>query len=344
MSSSSNWRNVDVSRGAGNKWRGTRPHTQPAVSAAPRQKMEHIASVSRSSGLEKDGDALKDFEVQDEYREYIQGKLNEIWEKYPRPPTESEKEGRQRVDSQENVLILFRKLREGIISSKRIGQFALEVYETSLYLAVVFDSPRHISPVIPALMSYFQLPSTEPHRNCVQTVLVCLLHHLVAGYPSQREFRAHLTSVPKAFFPDGSAERVWITSVAGCIRARNYAKINKLTQVYSLPVDDTTLSFALRESNPELPCKALYHLVDSLRNKTREMAWTVMRTAYRELSCQVDSQLNTRGWLERSLGLVAGILGECSIDLNEWLDRESGLGHIRRKDGVEGRWIVCKPR
>ncbi|KAJ7913488.1 hypothetical protein B0H13DRAFT_2004505 [Mycena leptocephala] len=279
MSSSSNWRNVDVSRGAGNKWRGTRPHTQLH---------------------------LKDFEVQDEYREYIQGKLNEIWEKYPRPPTESEKEGRQRVDSQENVLILFRKLREGIISSKRIGQFALEVYETSLYLAVVFDSPR------------ISVQSFPPHRNCVQTVLVCLLHHLVAGYPSQREFRAHLTSVPKAFFPDGSAERVWITSVAGCIRARNYAKINKLTQVYSLPVDDTTLSFALRESNPELPCKALYHLVDSLRNKTREMAWTVMRTAYREL-------------------LV-------SIDLNEWLDRESGLGHIRRKDGVEGRWIVCKPR
>jgi len=199
-------------------------------------------------------------------------------------------------------------------------------------------------------MSYFHLPSTEPHQNCVETVLVCLLHHLAAAYPSQREFHSSLASVPKAFFPDGSLARPWITSLAGCIRARNYAKIDKLTQISALPVGDTAASSAVQmtalpqDPSRELSQKALYHLVDSLRNKTREMAWTVMRSAYRELSCQVDPQLNTRAWLERSLGLIGGIPGECSIGLDEWLDRESGLGHVRRKDGVEGRWIVCKPR
>ncbi|KAJ6585327.1 hypothetical protein B0H19DRAFT_927507 [Mycena capillaripes] len=248
--------------------------------------------------------------------------------------------GRQVADSK--TVQIIGKLREGIISSKRVDKFALEafsVYETSLYLAVLFDSPRHITPVIPALMSYFHLPSTEPHRNCILTILICLLHHLVAAHPSQREFHAYLASVPRAFFPNTSGAHVWITSLAGCIRARNYAKIDKLTQVSALPVDDIE-----SESGPELPQKALFHLIDSLRNKTREMAWMVMRSAYRELSCQVDPHLNTREWLERSLGLLSGIPGKSSLGLDEWLDRESGLGHLRRKDGIEGRWIVCKPR
>ncbi|KAJ7851590.1 hypothetical protein B0H14DRAFT_2761208, partial [Mycena olivaceomarginata] len=279
--------------------------------------------------------SLKNFDVQDEYRGFIQEKLDDIWAKYPRSPTESETQTRQRIDAQENVLILFRKLREGIISSKRVDQFTLEVYETSLYLAVLFDSPRHITPIIPALMTYFHLPSTEPDGDYVETLLVCLLYQLLTAYPSQREFRASLASVPTAFFVDGSLARVWITSLAGCIRARNYAKIDKLTQIAALPVGDATALAALpQRSNRELSRKAVYHLVNSLRNKTREIAWTVMRSAYRELSCQLDPQLNTRAWLERSLGLVSDIPAECHIDLDEWLDRESNLGHVRRKDGI----------
>ncbi|KAJ7747991.1 hypothetical protein B0H14DRAFT_2984334, partial [Mycena olivaceomarginata] len=226
--------------------------------------------------------SLKNFDVQDEYRGFIQEKLDDIWAKYPRTHR-----------CQENVLILFPvtrmewvlgKLREGIISSKRVDQFTLEVYETSLYLA------------------------------------------LLTAYPSQREFRASLASVPTAFFVDGSLARVWITSLAGCIRARNYAKIDKLTQIAALPVGDATALAALpQRSNRELSRKAVYHLVNSLRNKTREMRG-------RELSCQLDPQLNTRAWLERSLGLVSDIPAECHIDLDEWLDRESNLGHVRRKD------------
>ncbi|KAF7348290.1 Pre-mrna-splicing factor cwc22 [Mycena sanguinolenta] len=340
MSATSNWRNVESPRG-GNSMRGGN-RAKPAFTA-PRRKMEHIASVSRSSGLEKDGDALKNFDVQDEYRAFIQGKLDDIWAKYPRNSTESEAQTRQRIDAQENVLILFRKLREGILSSQRADQFTLEVYETSLYLGVLFDSPRHISPVIPALMSYIRLPSTKLDRNYIDPVLVCLLHQLVAAYPSQREFHASLASVPKAFFGDGSPARVWITSLAGCIRTHNYAKIDNLTQTAALPTADTAPSSALLQ-NRELPRKALYHLIASLRSRTREMAWTILRSAYRELSCQVDPQLNTRPWLDRSLGLRSDLPGQCSIGLDEWLERESGLGHVRRKDGVEGRWIVCKPR
>ncbi|KAK7048653.1 Pre-mrna-splicing factor cwc22 [Favolaschia claudopus] len=311
-------------------------------SSAPRRKMELIASVSRSSGLQKDGDDLKNLDVQNEYWDYIAGKLNDLWENYPRRVPESETQTRQRIDVQENVLILFRKLREGIIASRRVDSFALEVYETSLFLAILFDSPRHIGPVIPALTTYFHLPSTQPYPTCAETILVCLLHYLVAAHPSQREFHASLASMPNAFFPGDSAARIWITSLAGCIRSRNYAKLGKLTQITALPGDD-----ARPESDgPGRPLsrKALYHLVDSLRSKTREMTWIVMRAAYRELFCQVDSHWDTRSWLERSLGLSSKVPGGHSLALDEWLISERDRGHVREKEGLEGRWIVCKPR
>ncbi|KAJ6585326.1 hypothetical protein B0H19DRAFT_1109218 [Mycena capillaripes] len=79
MSENTNWRKAESSQGGQNR-RGNWTKARPTASAAPRRKMEHIASVSRSSGLEKDGDALKNFDVQDEYRTFIQGQrhLGEI--------------------------------------------------------------------------------------------------------------------------------------------------------------------------------------------------------------------------------------------------------------------------
>ncbi|KAJ7079745.1 hypothetical protein B0H15DRAFT_857904 [Mycena belliarum] len=353
MSANSNWRSPESPGRGSEKRRVSRARPQVsavAATAAPKRKMELVASVSRSSGLEKEGDALTSFDLQDEYREFIQGKLDDLWERHPRNSAETESEARQRLDAQENVLILFKKLREGIISSKRVGKFTLEVYETSLYLSVLFDSPRQISPVIPALVSYLQLSPMAPHPHRTQPILVCLLYHLVAGYPSQREFHAQFAALPKDFFPDDSPARVWMTSLAGCIRARNYTKLDRMTQLSALPVTEdpvdtpvATLSLS-PESDLELGRKAFFHLVDSLRNKTREMAWTVMRAAYRELSCQADPRIDTRSWLGRSLGLLSSIPGGTNVDLDRWLERESGFGHIRKKDGVDGRWIVCKPR
>ncbi|KAJ7213860.1 hypothetical protein GGX14DRAFT_444289 [Mycena pura] len=332
-------RSLSLGNGAPIKWHGTPSSellTGSPASVIPR-RMELIASVSRSSGLEADGDDLKNTAVQDEYRRFIQEKLDILWEKYPRNPKETEEELRHRINTQENVLIMFRKLREGVISSKRVGQFTNEVYETSLYVAVLFDSPRHISAIVPALLTHFRLASTEPHPHCDKAVLICLLQHLVAGYPSQREFHSYLASVPRAFFPDNSAMSIWITSLAGCVRTQNYAKIDQLTRLSSLPVIES-------ESGPQLARKALYHLVHTFRNKTREMAWVVIRTAYRELSCQVDPQIDTRKWLQRSLGLHNSFPAGSNIDLDRWLEQESEHGHVVKKDGVEGRWIIRKPR
>lgn len=32
------------------------------------------------------------------------------------------------------------------------------------------------------------------------------------------------------------------------------------------------------------------------------------------------------------------------VRLEEWLEEKGKEGHVRRKEGVQGRWIICKVR
>ncbi|KIY63358.1 hypothetical protein CYLTODRAFT_493954 [Cylindrobasidium torrendii FP15055 ss-10] len=148
------------------------------------RQMQYMPSVSRSSGIDKDGDSLKNTRVQEEYRAYIAEKLNAVLS-----------EASADDSAEENVLILFRKLREGLYSSKRTDLFAVEVYETSLYLSVVFNKPRYISSIIPHLL--FELyPKHTTSPNLTLSVLVSLLHNLAAGFPSQVAYREVLSKIP----------------------------------------------------------------------------------------------------------------------------------------------------
>ncbi|KAG5646515.1 hypothetical protein DXG03_003282 [Asterophora parasitica] len=314
--------------------------------------MEHIPSVSRSSGLEKDGDTLKDWKVQEDYRVFLQGKLDDVVNKYPRRAAESEQETNQRVYAQENVLILFRKLREGVSSTRRNDSVALEVYETSLYLAVTFESPKQSTSIIPHLLPHLYLSAPSPHGNRLLSVLISLLHHLVAAYPSQSSFRQHLATIPGEFMPKGSAAAKWIVALARSLRTHNYAAFELLTRPSSISkiVDDhdsDDLSSALKTmsiSNGDvrsLPRRALFGLVSSLRSKARETAWEIVRSAYREISCTSE---DTSAWLASALCLKAIVPYEKDVEIEEWLEQRSEQGHTRRKEGVDGRWIIYKAR
>ncbi|KAI0655385.1 hypothetical protein C8Q70DRAFT_923777 [Cubamyces menziesii] len=194
-----------------------------------KRHMELIASVSRSSGLEKDGDALRDLKVQEEYRAFIQTKATSV----PSPGGQNSEAERHRKETEENLLILFRKLREGLMSTQRRDAFALEVYETSLHLSVLFNSPVQTTSTLSHLFpsfytSYLQgsiLSSTtsslsnatttpprhtgsshaapQPHTHSLPpsarpSTVILLLHHLVSSYPSQLTFHTHLRQLHPA--------------------------------------------------------------------------------------------------------------------------------------------------
>jgi len=270
---------------------------------------------------------------------------------HPWRVSESEKEKRQRIDSQENVLILFRKLREGITSSGRNDLFALEVYELSLYLAVIFESQKQAASIIPTL---FTRPDTADSTTTtlpnpsIHSVLISLLHHLVTSYPSQSTYNQHHTQIS---LRNRSKASDWLISLTRSLRMCNYAKFENLSGKVTVlevigesttTVDGNELGF---HANSDLGTRALLLLVDSLRRKAGDSAWDTIRSAYRELSCASDpTSLGTKTWLRRSLCLDSVVLDDSSCEIESWLEQKLPLGHVRRKEGVEGRWIICKVR
>ncbi|KAJ3513488.1 hypothetical protein NLJ89_g2918 [Agrocybe chaxingu] len=318
------------------------PASIPSDPVAARRRMHLIASVSRSSGLEKDGDDLKNHTIQEEYREFIQEKLDEVMSARCRIHSESESEKKLRVDNQENVLILFRKLREGVASSSRNDAFAMEAYETSLHLSVLFESPKQTTSIIPHLFA------TDPPlipKPTIYSILGSLLYFLVVPYPSQSRYHEHLDSVPRSLLSRKSELFLWLSSLTKSLRMRNYAKFAALAQK-AIIVQFIDSFRELHETKTEgahkvdkLGLEAVLFFMDALRQKAAESSWTIVRSAYRELWLDYES---TKTWLPRSLCLDSIQDDRPSVKIEDWMRSRVSMGHMRPKDGVEGRWIVCK--
>ncbi|KAF9046082.1 hypothetical protein BJ165DRAFT_1345419 [Panaeolus papilionaceus] len=313
-----------------------------------RRRMDLMASVSRSSGLEKDGDDLKNYKTQEEYREFIQEKLDAHLKNHPWKTDETQDAKKQRLYEQENVLILFRKLREGVASSGRTDDFALEVYETSFFLSVIFQSPKQTTAIIQHLIP--SPPSkTASFKTSIFTPLCSLLHHLVASYPSQGTYHQHLDTIPESLLPRKSKHAIWLFDIAKSLRRRNYAKFAQLSSTKGLlsvlesRKDSGANSPDATRDTLKFNDQALYLLLDSLRQKAGSNAWTILRASYRELSCD-QANAGTKSWLINSLCLDSVSSFVVSTDLDEWLKEREKLGHLRAKEGLDGRWIVCKVR
>ena len=212
------------------------------------------------------------------------------------------------------------------------------MYETSSYLAVLFDSALQTTSTLSHLIP--DLYSTSTSQNIRMTTLISLLHHLVAAYPSQSTFRQHLSLLPSSFIPPDSKAYKWVDGVTSSLRSLNYSKFEYLTRPSSfsdfldLPPEPTT------DSTRTLAHDALYYLVDALRSKSREKTWKVIRSVYRELA---PESTTTRGWLERSLALHTVKPGGQDIVLDTWLAKKHEEGQLKRKEGTSDcRWIVCR--
>jgi hypothetical protein len=290
--------------------------------------MEHIASVSRSSGLEQGGDALKDPRVQEQYRVFVGERLHKFW---------AEKQTR---DGQENILILFRKLREGIFASKRSDAFAIEVYETSLCLSALFDSPIQTSSILSHLLP--ELYTSASIQPPISSVLISLLHHLIAGYPSQKTYFEHLSCLSPNVLDRTSEAYVWISNLATSLRTLNHIRVEALSRhdVYKHILSVSKSPIETNDELVRLSQDAMHALVERLRSKARDKAWVVLRSAYRELSASEETQT----WMTKCLLLSAERTSASNLSLEEWMNERCRDGHLRPKEGVVGRWIVCKVR
>jgi len=230
------------------------------------------------------------------------------------------------------------------VASKRTDAFALEVFEESLRLTTIFQSPVQVTSTLAYLLPNFYLPTTTPLATADRflSILIALLHRISSFHPSQGAFRDQLRFFPSSVFPRDSAHYIWISSLAIALRSCNYARVELLTC-------STQLLTLLGDTSSTKDCQivntsnaAILTLVDALRSKTRLQSWLIIRTAYREMTC--SDSTDTADWLRRSLLLQPSITGSSHESLDDWLKARSKEGHIKAKEGMQGKWVVCKPQ
>ena len=218
-----------------------------------------------------------------------------------------------------------------------------KVYELSLYLAVIFESQKQAASIIPSLFTRpdtADSTTTTPVRSpSIHCVMISLLHHLVASYPSQSTYNQHRSQI---LLRNRSKASDWLISLTRSLRMRNYAKFENLSGKKSI-LEVIGESATTLDANSDIGTRALLLLVDSLRRKAGDSAWDTIRSAYRELSCD-PTPSGTKTWLRKSLCLDSVVLDDFSCEIESWLEQKLPLGHVRRKEGVEGRWIICKVR
>ncbi|WVW80273.1 hypothetical protein I302_102251 [Kwoniella bestiolae CBS 10118] len=127
---------------------------------------EMIQSVSRSGGDGKEGDLLKDWDVQEKYRVFIEGKIQKhhstFHTTYHKAP---KRDARDEMESLGSIVLLLRKLREGVVASGRIDRFAVEVFESSAQFSILANNrPQLISSLsglVPGLYSALDVRQEE---------------------------------------------------------------------------------------------------------------------------------------------------------------------------------------
>jgi hypothetical protein len=220
------------------------------------------------------------------------------------------------------------------------------VYETSLYLSILFDSPKQTTSIIPHLFPSESDPKNAPIlQSSVYSVLCSLLHHLVVYYPSQGQYHQHLRSINEATLPRDSDVFIWFSALTKTLRMRNYSRLavlgnnSRVLHVISQNLENTNSQIAYANLGHD----AVLCLLDALRQKAGETAWGIIRSAYREFWMGEGADVTTKAWLVRSLSLDSVYDEGRRIGAVEWLESKVDVGYVRKKEGQE-RWVVCKAR
>ncbi|KLO18567.1 hypothetical protein SCHPADRAFT_113593 [Schizopora paradoxa] len=324
------------------------------------RSLEYLPSISRSGGQGGHGDTLKQSSVQDAYWETIQSKLADHWKR------QYQIKDSLRKENESNLLLHLRKLREGIISSKREDTFALAVYELSFYLAILFDSPAqisasqsHFTQLFETLRQPSDFSSTSSlHRKATAFLVTSSLLNLTEGYPSQKLYYRDLEdfkNLPQS--PNDKSDvdcQAWIRSLRSSLNMRNYVQSQHLTSfrrvnsiVDRLIPSESQSEASINNTAPldDLLGKVIFRLIDSLREKLRESAWQVLRAAYRELTVSTanDVDLANSAWVGRALFFDIEDADKKSMSgLENWKDEKVGEDQLIGKAGMDGRWMICR--
>lgn len=219
------------------------------------------------------------------------------------------------------------------------------MYETSLWLSVIFHSHAQTTSILSPLLPDLYLSVTPPLKgeasSCL-TVLLASLHSLERHYPSQRAFFDLIKSLPSSLALRDD-HQLWLRELSSSLRRSRYPQFRRLTQEASLVrlVTPEKPDRTPDRPDPNLALLSLQTLVGSLRDHFRLSAWCTVRSAYREFALRLP---DTAGWLSDVLLLepVAGkeVARGDSEHVQLWFILRESLGEVVKKDGIDGRWAV----
>jgi len=244
----------------------------------------------------------------------------------------------------ENLMLLTRKLREGILASRRTDGFAIEVYETSFYLAIIFDSASYAISTSSHLLSslYPPLVHTEPPEDDrTLVVTLSLLRHLCHSPISQTRFWKELSAARRSsFLCPSTSQYEWIYGIATALRYHNYIALDRLSRSPGAP--SSTLSSV---THSPLAMHAVERMLERLRISARASCTAVLRRAYVDFHDVPD----TCEWLCRVACLKATPRNETDgavrpqSEVDRWFEKLCTEGQFRRKDDITPqRWVVNK--
>ncbi|KAG8863709.1 hypothetical protein FRB96_007546 [Tulasnella sp. 330] len=341
--------------------------------ATHQQQLQWLSSPSRSDGPPKAGEAsLFNIATQNQYWVFIHDKVDTFVKRFPISTNPRESRTEQEVELGQNIVILFRKLREGVIASKRVDLFTIELYETSACWSILLrDSAQSTSILsqLPELLQKYNRPRPGPQASRPEAqwawtpsmTVIYFLHLLRTKWPSQVEFLAALSSHPqrrrtasehpRAILPTTDASptddtihvvRAYLTSLATAIRRTNYFTLATLLD----PVNNTFLSSILRSNaggnGHDIGAKALLMSVNQLREIVRDdIAWRYVHVAYREVSMREE----VSRWLAHRLLLVDGDDDDWKGLVGAWMEKHVEKGEVVKKEagpghGTSGSWIM----
>lgn len=288
--------------------------------------------------MDKGGNALKSPGTQDKLYKQIEQKLEDYLREFPLKSLPTTPIPAQ-VAAQENILIQLRKLREGIQSTGRRDSFAIQVYELSYFLAIIFRSIPHMQSTsnnLPRLYQHADGLKTSNRGNSDdlrQTYTVIrLLQSLTESVPLGSKVPARKKEID-LFCQLHPTLEIWFQQLALNVFRCNFCQSMLLTDNVELKSILRILNFTPGVRERELAKYAFLSSISDLRENFRNYAWNIMRSAYRQITFPYSDD-----WCRRSLGLNS------DDAVMKWLSDHEHANEVVAKPGSPSIWLLRKPQ
>ncbi|KAK4690073.1 hypothetical protein P7C73_g28, partial [Tremellales sp. Uapishka_1] len=281
--------------------------------AAP-SRMEMLASVSRSGGDGKEGDALKDPETQVEFRRYIDERIEKHYQAFPTPRDCPPPRGAtDELESLGSIVLLFRKVREGVVASHRHDAFAIEAFESSARMSILAGTRPQLLSALSGLVPGLYGDNRKGKRKA--TDVSAAMADLSIDSSSETLHTSLLLLYHLVMSPRSTFNSLYLQLATP---SPPYAHVLRAVRALAAETFDALAYFALLNDSSLSPYERI--ILSWAEGDVREQSWERIKKAYMQIGFE---------WASKLLGM--GSKGD--EETIQWL-KDKGIKVDRGKIGL----------